>query len=196
MGVSPVHVAGVVLTGGLVTGGYFTYQALVPPTLEEYLKKLNVDLISSNWGEKEAKYKLAQETDLIPNISKSTSTNVNNDFARQLQEWCEKKKSKNYLGETDLTYKRFSLWCTVTKKIKDVLGGRKLKALDDIKKQAKVTAYGQLQEGERFITKSNKKPATIEAADLNKWCEDEQNKDYQYEGDENLKKVISWCYDK
>lgn len=193
LAISPHHVAGVTLVGGLATGGYFAYQAVVPPSLEAHLKSLNVQLLSDDWSQKVSKYKTELGADLIPNIPASNEVGNNGNLAKQLQEWCEKKKSKYYFGETNETYKRFSLWCTVGAKISAVLGGRNgIKVLDDVKKQTKVDAYNLDTNTDKFITKSVEK---IEKIHLDEWCKTEQDKDYQYET-EAIKKVISWCYDK
>ncbi|OAL09818.1 hypothetical protein A6V39_05165 [Candidatus Mycoplasma haematobovis] len=191
MGVSPVHVAGVVLTGGLVTGGYFTYQALVPPTLEGHLKSLGLELAgSSDWVGKAEQYKKTPNSYPISTI---TDPAKDNDVAGKLQTWCEKKKGKNFLGETDQTYQKFSVWCLVTQDIKAVLEKRGKKALSLEEKAIKVTAYNATTNTDKFIAN---KPNGIVEADLTKWCEEKEKVNYQHEADANFKKVIEWCYSK
>lgn len=53
MTISPHHVAGVFLATGLATGGYFAVRAVTPPSLENKLKDLGLEILTSNWQEKE-----------------------------------------------------------------------------------------------------------------------------------------------
>ncbi|OAL09900.1 hypothetical protein A6V39_03245 [Candidatus Mycoplasma haematobovis] len=188
MTILPHHIAGIFLLGGLTVGSYFTVNALTPPSLESKLKNLNLELVSTEWGEKAQEYKKDGNNNLIPSIDKSKQER---EIATLLEGWCKKKKDKYFLGNTDISYRNFSVWCTVTKTIKNVLVGRRLKELDPEGWTQKFTAYSADTNTDKFITPN--KGVTEEK--LKDWCRDTQaNTNYTYEGDETLNKILSWCY--
>lgn len=185
MTISPHHVAGVFLATGLATGGYFAVRAVTPPTLEEQIKSLNLDL-ETNWATKAASYK-TEQPNLIEKVKKEGDASV---VEQELKNWCQKKKDKPFHGNTDFTYKNFSIWCTVNKRIKDALSKRGLKGLNEEGWTSKFSFYGELKETDKFV--EPKKDTTL--VHLQTWCKEKQEGNYTYEGDDTLIKIISWCY--
>lgn len=189
----PHHVAGVFLATGLATGGYFAVKAVTPYSLEEKLKLLNVKLLGDiGWDEKAKKYKELKNNNLITSIV--TEGKKDQEVGQALKNWCQKKKNKSFLDNTDQTYKNFSLWCTVSAKIKDVLEGRQyLNKLDDVGWNKKVEAYNAPTNSNKFVESS--KATDIDKVKLETWCTEKQrDTEYNFEGDDVISKILNWCY--
>lgn len=185
MTILPHHIAGVFLVAGLGTGGYFAVRAVTPPSLEEKLTSLNLEL-ETNWENKAAKYNEDNNPNKIPNIEQNKA-NVNQ-LEEELKKWCEKKKKKPFWDNLDPTYKNFSIWCTASNTIKQALTKRGLRELNQEEWTKKLETYNA-DATNNFIT--------AEAGAENKvkkWCETSEKTTYTYEGDETVKRVLTWCY--
>ncbi|OAL09838.1 hypothetical protein A6V39_05265 [Candidatus Mycoplasma haematobovis] len=193
MTILPHHIAGIFLLGGLTVGGYFTVIAFTPPSLESKLSQLGLEVLKGNWGDKEDAYQKASE-DLITSIPKNGAGKIDG-FVNKLEDWCNKYKTKNFLGENDANYKRFSRWCTVTKKIQEVL--KKRGGFADLDAQEKANMFrdysADTNTDNKFVIPAK---APLQESDLNKWCDTKKEEVYKYESDQDLQRVIKWCYKK
>lgn len=195
MTILPHHVAGFTLLGGLSVGGYFAINAVTPPTLENKLKELGVDILTKGWDQKEDAYKQATSPDLItgiPNIVELKNTKIR-EFANELENWCTKRKTKPFYGPEDPNYRRFSLWCTVTSNIETVLKKRGLMPLDEQEWEETFNAYNQDGATDKFAGEAIK---PNDATGLTKLCQSKRAVNYKHESDADLKSVIKWCYKK
>lgn len=197
MTILPHHVAGTVLVGGLTVGGYFTVRALIPPSLENKVKELGLEL-TSDWGAKEQEYKKAEGDDLINGIAKPPGGGNIEGFEGNLSTWCNKWKLRSFEGDDNFNYRRFSLWCTVTKKIQDVLSKRGgLTGLTDQEIKGQFATYSADTNTDKFTdapATGVKKPLTEDG--LVTLCTTKKAEKYKYESDDEFKKVVKWCYKK
>ncbi|OAL09918.1 hypothetical protein A6V39_03335 [Candidatus Mycoplasma haematobovis] len=197
MNILPHHIAATFLLGGLIVGGYFTFNALTPPSLDNHLRNLGIEILSSGWDAKEAEYKKTEAPDLIPSISKTEVQNKIPDFASNLEKWCKKYKEKYFLGIDDANYKRFSLWCTSTIRVDAILGKRVgLIALVDNEVETVFNTYNDATNTDKFLGSPSKPKTALTSADLTSWCTKKKAENYKYESDPDFKRVIKWCYKK
>ncbi|OAL09817.1 hypothetical protein A6V39_05160 [Candidatus Mycoplasma haematobovis] len=182
-------IAAVTIVAGGLGGGYYALTGGTTGTLSGMHFALDRELIE-NWEEVASKYKEKDQKDLIEGIKQTSSK-----LASDIQKWCLGKGSTYFLGETDQTYKSYSIWCLKEANIQAVLEKKGFK-WDDSKWDKKLDKYKQFQQN--FITQlPENKPIPLDnlrPENISKWCEDNRIQRYRYQGDQTEYRVRAFCY--